>query len=396
METRTAKNGNRYKVYAKGGGKEFTIGSFPIDQQAAAIKLEKDSLTKTISELGITMEPVKTDRITFNDAFKEYFKSINAEPDLDEKTKRGYIAILEAHIQPYISKTYLDEYKAADFKHGENSTKNGLLKSCKIKSGIRTDERIGKLVVQRALQYFKNFLIFCKDNEWNIEIEELLAFNFHPRQLENRAAAKDDWLPKSNDVYNMINSQNHPGKKAWIHMLAETGIELSAALAVCYDDVYYDDEQGFYVINVRHSLDGDSQFRPHYLKTDKRKRKVQITGDLYKLLRAWMDIQMNPITFNKQYKRIFPYRKEYGAGLVKAAAKRAGVNWKKGASPFRKFSASVMYAKRVLDDASFAARYGWEKGLNTFKGFYQKPLSDLNKNKRTAALNNLITNGGNE
>ena len=86
-------------------------------------------------------------------------------------------------------------------------------------------------------------------------------------------------------------------------MLAETGIELSAALAVCYDDVYYDDEQGFYVINVRHSLDGDSQFRPHYLKTDKRKRKVQITGDLYKLLRAWMDIQMNPITFNKQYKR---------------------------------------------------------------------------------------------
>ena len=179
-------------------------------------------------------------------------------------------------------------------------------------------------------------------------------------------------------------------------MLAETGIELSAALAVCYDDVYYDDEQGFYVINVRHSLDGDSQFRPHYLKTDKRKRKVQITGDLYKLLRAWMDIQMNPITFNKQYKRIFPYRKEYGAGLVKAAAKRAGVNWKKGASPFRKFSASVMYAKRVLDDASFAARYGWEKGLNTFKGFYQKPLSDLNKNKRTAALNNLITNGGNE
>tara|TARA_R100001530_G_scaffold106698_2_gene74537 strand:- start:774 stop:1964 length:1191 start_codon:yes stop_codon:yes gene_type:complete len=396
METRTAKNGNRYKVYAKVGGKEFTIGSFPIDQQAAAIKLEKDSLTKTISELGITMEPVKTDRITFNDAFKEYFKSINAEPDLDEKTKRGYIAILEAHIQPYISKTYLDEYKAADFKHGENSTKNGLLKSCKIKSGIRTDERIGKLVVQRALQYFKNFLIFCKDNEWNIEIEELLAFNFHPRQLENRAAAKDDWLPKSNDVYNMINSQNHPGKKAWIHMLAETGIELSAALAVCYDDVYYDDEQGFYVINVRHSLDGDSQFRPHYLKTDKRKRKVQITGDLYKLLRAWMDIQMNPITFNKQYKRIFPYRKEYGAGLVKAAAKRAGVNWKKGASPFRKFSASVMYAKRVLDDASFAARYGWEKGLNTFKGFYQKPLSDLNKNKRTAALNNLITNGGNE
>ena len=396
METRTAKNGNRYKVYAKVGGKEFTIGSFPIDQQAAAIKLEKDSLTKTISELGITMEPVKTDRITFNDAFKEYFKSINAEPDLDVKTKRGYIAILEAHIQPYISKTYLDEYKAADFKHGENSTKNGLLKSCKIKSGIRTDERIGKLVVQRALQYFKNFLIFCKDNEWNIEIEELLAFNFHPRQLENRAAAKDDWLPKSNDVYNMINSQNHPGKKAWIHMLAETGIELSAALAVCYDDVYYDDEQGFYVINVRHSLDGDSQFRPHYLKTDKRKRKVQITGDLYKLLRAWMDIQMNPITFNKQYKRIFPYRKEYGAGLVKAAAKRAGVNWKKGASPFRKFSASVMYAKRVLDDASFAARYGWEKGLNTFKGFYQKPLSDLNKNKRTAALNNLITNGGNE
>ena len=88
METRTAKNGNRYKVYAKVGGKEFTIGSFPIDQQAAAIKLEKDSLTKTISELGITMEPVKTDRITFNDAFKEYFKSINAEPDLDEKTKR--------------------------------------------------------------------------------------------------------------------------------------------------------------------------------------------------------------------------------------------------------------------------------------------------------------------
>lgn len=394
METRTAKNGNKYKVYVKVGGKEFTVGSFPINKKREAIKFEKDCLTKSIDELGIKMEPVETNRITFDYAFKEYFKSINSEPDLEQKSKDGYIRILESHIQPYISKTYLDEYKASDFKHGALSTKHGLLTSCKVSNGIRTKEKIGKLVVNRALRYFKNFLIFCKDQEWNIEIEEILAFEFHPRQLENRAAPKDNWLPKSNEVFNMINAETHPGKKAWVHMLAETGIELSAALGVCYEDVYQDEEQGFYVIDVKHSLDGDSNFRPNYLKTDKRKRQVQITATLYQLLKAWMDIQINPKTFARQYRRVFPYRKEYAADVVKKAAARVGVEWHKGASPFRKFSASVMYAKRVLDDASFAARYGWEKELKTFKGFYQKPLSDLNKNKRTAALNNLITNGG--
>ena len=393
MQIRLAKNGKKYKVYAVVENKTFTLESFPLNEKVRAKRYMEECKLKSLKELGIVVEPINENRITFNYAFKEYFKSINNTPDLETKTKEGYIAILEAHIQPYINIKYLDDYKAADFKHG---TKNGLLESKKIKNGIRTNEKIGKLVVQRALRYFKNFLIFCKDNQWDIEIEEILKFEFHPRQLENRSTDKDDWIPSSNDVYNIINLEKHPGKKAWIHMLAETGIELSAALGVCYDNVYIDEELGEPVIEVLHSLDGDSIFRPNYLKTDERIRKVQITGTLYQRLKAWMDIQINPATFARQYKRVFPYRKEYGADIVRAAAKRAGVNWKKGASPFRKFSASVMYAKRVLDDASFAARYGWNKKLITFKGFYQKPLSGLNKNKRTAALNNLITNGGTE
>lgn len=398
---RQAKNGGKHKIYAKINGKEYTVGSFPLDKKRLANNLEHHLKECTEEEIvskynlhnKIKNSVAPEERVTFKNAFKQYYKSVQAEPDLEQKTKDGYIAILESHIQPYISKTYLDEYKAADFKHGEKSTKNGLLTSCKISNGVRTDERIGKLVVQRALQYFKKFLIYCKDNEWDIEIEEILKFEFKPRQLENRAAAKDSWLPKSNEVFNMIHAEKNPGKKAWIHTLAETGIELSAALGICYEDVYQDEEQGFYVIDVKHSLDGDSNFRPDYLKTDKRKRKVQITTTLYNLLKAWMDIQMNPKTFARKYRRVFPYRKEYAADIVKSAAIKAGVPWKKGVSPFRKFSASVMYAKKVLDDASFAARYGWDKELKTFKGFYQRPLSDLNKNKRTAALNNLITNG---
>ena len=393
-----AKNGKKYKIYAFINGKKFTLESFDLDQKrlanAKTKKLEGYSEQQLLDEYNLNFKPIESDRITFDSAFKQYYKAIEAEPDLESKTKDGYISILKAHIQPYISKTYLDEYKAADFKHGENSTKNGLLTSCRMQNGERTNKRIGKLTIQRALQYFKKFLIYCRDQEWDIEIEELLSFEFHPRQLENRKTEQSNWLPKSNEVFNMINSQKNPGKKASLHMLAETGLELSAALGVCYDDVYYDEEQGFHVIDVQHSLDGDSKFRPHYLKTDKRKRKIQITITLYNLLKAWMDIQLSPKTFARQYRRVFPYRKELGASIVKQAAKKAGVEWEKGVSPFRKFSASVMYAKRVLDDASFAARYGWEKGLNTFKGFYQKPLSDLNKNKRTAALNNLITNGG--
>ncbi len=391
MQTRIAKNGNKYKVYAKVGGNEFTIGSFPINKKREAIKFEKDALTKSIGELGIKMEPVKTDRITFDDAFKQYYKAIDIDAGLNPKTKDGYTSILRHHIQPYINKNYLDEYKAVDFKI---HTKNSLLKSFKVQNGERTRELIGSKTIKRAVEYFKRFLIFCKDNEWNIEIEEILAFKFSKRSLENRDIPEDLWLPKANDVYNMINSQKSPDKKAWIHFLAETGTELSAALGVCYDDVFYDDELASNIIYIRHSLDGDSQFRPDYLKTSKRRRKIQISPELYQLLRAWMDIQINPKTFARKYRRVFPYRKEYGASIVKAAAKKAGVKWKKGASPFRKYSASVIYASKAMDDASFAMRYGWSKELKTFKGFYQKPISDLNKNKRTAAINNLITNGG--
>ena len=396
MQIRLAKNGKKYKVYAVVENKTFTLESFPMNEKVRAKRYMEECKLKSLKELGIVVEPINENRITFDYAFKEYYKSIRAKPDLQTKTKEGYIAILEAHIQPYINIKYLDDYKAADFKHGEKSTLNGLLASKKIKNGIRTDEKIGKLTTQRALEYFKNFLIFCTDNQWDIKIEEILKFNFHSRHLLNRSVPKDNWIPTQNEVYNIIELEKHPGKKAWIHMLAESGIELAAALGVCYDNVYIDEELGEPVIEVLHSLDGDSIFRPNYLKTDERIRKVQITGTLYQRLKAWMDNQINPATFARQYKRVFPYRKEYGADIVRAAAKRAGVNWKKGASPFRKFSASVMYAKRVLDDASFAARYGWNKKLITFKGFYQKPLSGLNKNKRTAALNNLITNGGTE
>ena len=112
MQIRLAKNGKKYKVYAVVENKTFTLESFPLNEKVRAKRYMEECKLKSLEELGIVVEPINENRITFDYDFIEYYKSIRAKPDLQTKTKEGYIAILEAHIQPYINIKYLDDYKA--------------------------------------------------------------------------------------------------------------------------------------------------------------------------------------------------------------------------------------------------------------------------------------------
>lgn len=397
MKITVRKNGKKYKVYAvTDNDKYVTIpgGSFELNQKRLAENFAESCRGKTSEELKLKIEIPEKDRWKVTVAFREFAKTLNCNED----TKDGYLSILKAHILPYIEVAYMDEYKYPQFE----KTIQGLLTSHTLNNGLRTKNLCSKNLVNKAFGYFKRFLKHCDNYEYGIDKKEYLKmdrYEIHNRQLDNRATTKDDFLPSENDVYNMIALEKQPGKKAFIHMLAETGMELSAALGVCYDNVTVNEDTGSPIIQVRHSVAPDNSFRPNYLKTDKRKRDIEITPVLKRLLEAWMALQINPKTFDRKYKRIFPYRKEYAAAVVKKAAKRAGVEWKRGVSPFRKYSSTMIYNNLVLtgdmDEYSFARREGWDvkTKLQTFHSHYQRPLPNLNKNKLTAAYKKL-TNGG--
>ncbi len=370
-------------------GKRINKQSFELNQRRVA---------KTYIESLKQQDPshIIPQSITFEEAFKKYYTYLNNNTLNQDDTNERYISLLMAHIQPYIDEIHLSEYTASIFKE---TTIPRIIKSRKTLwkkiDGVfvRTPlgKTIGKKTIKDVVATFKRFIIFCDDKEWKIDLK-ILRYKFSKNFKQEQPEPK--WIPKMNDVYNLIHSEKNICYKTLWRTAAELGPRLNEILAICYDDVFWDDELNEYVIWLRHSLGQQSEFRPHYLKNEASNRKVEIGSDLFRLIQAWKDIQKFPKTHQHQYKRLFPYTKSHAADILKRTVIKRGIEWKKAFSPFRKFSSTLLKDKELLTEDEFLTRYGWSND-KTFKKHYRVKHKNLDGKRKAAHLNNLITMKGN-
>ena len=158
------------------------------------------------------------------------------------------------------------------------------------------------------------------------------------------------------------------------------------------------------LIDLKHSLGKWNNFRPYFLKTGVDNRDPIMASDkLLNLLHIWMKTQLFPkkiknVTYKdpytdevkrKTFVRIFDLTKSRAGLKVKQSAKKLGINWKSGLSPFRKWSISRMEDLKVLTEKQMDRRYGNTKKIRD--SHYYKDLNLNEKEGRTAI--NQITKG---
>lgn len=409
MEFRISKNGKKLKVYCYIDSIKHTAASFDLNEKLKARKskeyyqnLSKEDLYKKLNIQD--KEKRASNKVEFKYAFKKYYASVENDKSILASTGAGYISLLKIHVEPYIHKTYLADFKYIDFKGAVDENDKSICLYNKIIESLpaqwvkidsqweivrnKNYDENGKLItidkntIKKAIAEFKKFVVFCGNNDWVID-NRVLAY----RNKNLKPAEKEDWVPNTNDVFNLIKSEKNLCLKTLYYGAAETGCSLSEILGWCYDDKFFDDELDSEIVYVRNSLGAASEFRPGILKNGGRKRKVEISNDLSTLLDQWMIHQRLPKTHLK-YKRIFPFTKSHAADILKRSVKEIGIKWQGAFSGFRKFSSSAADDTELLTEEQFIKRYGW-KSKKTFVGHYRR---DLNRNKqdRKKLINNLI------
>ena len=339
--------------------------------------------------------------IKFADAFNSYIKVL----EQGTLNTPEYIAIqvsyIKNHVAPYINKEYLSDYKMSDFKE---YTLPKILKSKQLawrtKNSfgyhVRLDKTIGKKTITEVVAEFKKFIKYCLEHQWKIDYG-ILTFKFQKNFFTNYVKTKK-WMPQSHEILQVINKEPDIKLRALYQLAAEAGPRANEVVAVCYDDINFDTGK----IDLKHSLDKWNNFRPYTLKTGVEARDpIDASDELLNLLSIWMKAQIFPKTLrNVVYKdlqtgeikkrnfvRIFDLTKSRAAKKVKQSAKKLGIDWKSGLSPFRKWSISRMEDLKVLTEKQMNKRYGNTKEIRD--SHYYKDL-DLNVKERKAAIN-LIT-----
>ena len=87
---------------------------------------------------------------------------------------------------------------------------------------------------------------------------------------------------------------------------------------------------------------------------------------------------------------LFGITKASAKKRIQRAAKRCGIAWQNGMSPFRKFSYSYLRDQMVLTDKQIMLRFGWSN-MDTPNKWYYKDL-DNNKSERIAAIDKMLLN----
>jgi len=366
----------------KDDGTKFEQCRFELNQR----KIAKDYI-KNLKEDDYKVPEVE---VKFDDAFKGYYKVVENNDENQADTNERYISLLKAHIQPYIDETYLFEYKTSIFKDTtlkriRNSKKTKWKNINGIKQLVRQNETIDKKTYKDAVASFKRFIIWCDDNGWKIDTK-ILRHRFTKSTRANMEQPKIEWVPKPNNVKLLIAAEKNVCDKTLYRFSAEVGGRLNEILAVCYDDVYFDEDLGVWVVHIRHSLGADNSFRPDILKTGSSNRKIEISNELLRMLQAWMDIQVAPKTHKKKYRRLFPYNKKHARDKIKRAANKLNIHWEGGLSGLRKFSTSLSKSTNVFTEEDMDKRFGNTEEVR--KKHYYRDLN-LNKEKKTTAINNI-------
>lgn len=366
----------------KDDGTKFEQTTFELNQK----RIAKDYI-KNLKEEEYKVPEIE---VEFDDAFAKYYKVVENNDENQSDTNERYISLLKAHIQPYIDEQHLFEYKTSIFKDTTlKRIRNSKITKWKNINGrkqlVRQDETIDKKTYKDAVAAFKRFIIWCDDNGWKIDTK-ILRHRFTKSTKATRQQPKTEWVPKPNNVKLLISAEKNVCDKTLYRFSAEVGGRLNEILAVCYDDIYFCEQLGVWVVHIRHSLGPDNSFRPDILKTGSSNRKIEISNELLRMLQAWMDIQVAPRTHKKKYRRLFPYNKKHARDKIKRAANKLNIHWEGGLSGLRKFSTSLSKSTNVFTEEDMDKRFGNTEEVR--KKHYYRDLN-LNKEKKTTAINNI-------
>ena len=382
IETLKRKGGNKLSVkVVKEDGTKVQRAVFEMNQKRQA-KAFADSLK--------TMEPhlAAPDKISFDMAFTEYKKDIVKDDLKTEEFRLVICGMINNHIAPHIKKDQLSDYTLYDFEKSyipKLISSNGMVVK-NLPGGttkvIRGTKKIGKKTTKDAVANFKMFIKYCLSRKWVID-PSILTWKFNKNFFQGENT-KPKWQPKYKDVLKLVFNEQDPLNQALFHTAAETGCRLNELLGLTYSDIDLKSRPA--TINTNHSLDKWDNFRENFLKTATSKRQIEISKSLSIMLKNWMDCQIPKK--NGKYKMLFGITKASSKKRVQRAAKRCGIPWQNGMSPFRKFSYSYLRDQMALTDKQIMLRFGWGN-MDTPNKWYYKDI-DNNKSERLAAIEGML------
>ena len=350
-------------------------------------------------------------QISFEYAFNSYIKTLEQGTLNIPEYISNQVGVIRNHIISNINKPFLSDYTMADFKY---TTLPLILASKKVawrtKNGeeyyIRLKDAIGKKTVKEVIGELKKFIKYCAENGWKTDYS-ILTFKFQKNFFVNYTQ-KITWMPQPHQLLTVINKEPDIQLKTLWKLAAEIGCRPNETLAICYDDVDFDNG----TIDLKHSLSKYNDFRPFTLKTGVENRDpIMVSDELLNLLNIWMKSQLFPKTLKsvvykdpytgkmtkRNFVRIFNLKQSRASKKIKQSAKALGIDWKSGMSPFRKWSVQMSTDLKDQDgNFSFNEKQLDKKFGNTKKirdKHYNKNLNLNGKKRRTAINLNQITEG---
>ena len=350
-------------------------------------------------------------QISFEYAFNSYIKTLEQGTLNIPEYISNQVGVIRNHIISNINKPFLSDYTMADFKY---TTLPLILASKKVawrtKDGkeyyIRLKDAIGKKTVKEVIGELKKFIKYCAENGWKTDYS-ILTFKFQKNFFVNYTQ-KITWMPQPHQLLTVINKEPDIQLKTLWKLAAEIGCRPNETLAICYDDVDFDNG----TIDLKHSLSKYNDFRPFTLKTGVENRDpIMVSDELLNLLNIWMKSQLFPKTLKsvvykdpytgkmtkRNFVRIFDLKQSRASKKIKQSAKALGIDWKSGMSPFRKWSVQMSTDLKDQDgNFSFNEKQLDKKFGNNKKirdKHYNKNLNLNGKKRRTAINLNQITEG---
>lgn len=383
IEKKARSGGKKYIVFVEVDGKKKVKATYELNQKRQA-NIYADSLRNMESHIAMPAE------ITFDAAIAAYKEDVLKDELKTYESRLLICGIINHHIHPHINKKLLSDYTLYDFNDSYIPALIGSygMRVKNLPGGksevVRSNKKLGKKVIKESVAQFKCFVKYCLSRKWILD-PTILNFKFNKNFFQDENT-KAKWMPKYSDIVKIVNSEENLFNRVLFHTAAETGMRLNELLGLTYSDL--DLKSNPALIYTNHSLDKWNNFRENFLKTASSKRKVEISKSLSLLLKSLMKQQLPKK--HGRYRMLFGITKAAAAKRIKRAAKRNGITWENGMSPFRKFSFSFLRDQQALTDKQIMQRFGWSN-MNTPNKWYYRDL-DTNKDQRIAAIDKMLLN----
>mgnify|MGYP001251930932 CR=1 FL=1 len=384
VEKKKMAGGYKFKVMIKNDqGKKEVKRTYDLNQKRAAY-----SFAESLRQ----MEPhlAAPEKITFDTAFSAYKKDVLEDELKTQEFRLVICGMINNHIAPHISKSLMTDYTLYDFEKSFipaliNSkgmvVKNIALGKTEV---IRGTKKLGKKSIKDAVANFKMFIRYCHGRKWVID-PAILNWKFNKNFFQDENT-KAKWQPKYKQVLKIVDSEQDPLNQVLFYTAAETGARLSELLALTHSDIDLKSRPA--LIYTNHSLDKWDNLRENFLKTATSKRGIEISKGLAIMLKNWMECSI--AKKQGKYKMLFGITKASAKKRIQRAAKRCGIAWQNGMSPFRKFSYSYLKDTQQFTDKQLMLRFGWSN-MDTPNKWYYKDI-DKNQPERIAAIEGMLLN----